>query len=144
MQFSWNESLSHTYVWCSQLDSPLRLQENLCVYRCVCAYMCAYGVMVESILLMFVIDTLSVSTWKRDILWTISNLILERWREIYKLVTIWLKNMKAQVRSLSFLVAWKFESTWMWMKFMGVNLKWISVTTLWAKLFFVNHRETRP
>lgn len=31
-----------------------------CAHSCACAYMCVYGV-VESILLKFVIDTLSVS-----------------------------------------------------------------------------------
>lgn len=88
MQFSLT-SLFHIYMRCSQFGSPLRQQENLCVYRCICASMCVYGVE-ESILLKFVIDILSVSRRyreKHDILWSISNLILGRWREI---VSLWM------------------------------------------------------
>lgn len=115
-----------SYIWCSQLDLPLRLQENLCVYRCVrmhsrtCAYVYGCGVRVEVILLKFVIDSLSVSRWKWDILWNISDLILGRHREICELVNkLANRDSKAPANSSSFLVAPKFKSVWMWMKFMG-------------------------
>lgn len=128
-------SLPHTYIWGSQLDLPLRLQETLCVYRCVylCTSVHAHAcvlMMVWSIIPTFVLDTLSVSRENWDVLWHISNLILERWREICKLVNIWLINSKAQFNLLSFTVAWKFnKSMWIWMEFIGVNVKWISLTT---------------